>query len=273
MTTVLLLGDPVSRSLSPAMQNAAFEALGIDCHYELRDVNRADFGAAMAELRGDERILGANVTIPHKESVIAFLDDRDPQAARIGAVNTISRQGQSLKGWNTDVEGFRRALAESSPSPRVGETLGKSPSPLAGEGRGGGSTYRRVAIIGAGGAARAVAAAMQPAAEVWVVARNLDQALRLCRDLAIERGGPVDMNRLRATVESADLVVNATPADLPPTSWLRPGQRLFDLRSRRSAEGRAMLLYQGAASFEIWTGKKAPVDVMRAALDHAWVPA
>ena len=114
---------------------------------------------------------------------------------------------------------------------------------------------------------------MQPAAEVWVVARNLDQARRLCRDLAIERGGPIDMNQLQATVESADLVVNATPADLPPTSWLRPGQRLFDLRSRRSAEGRAMLLYQGAASFEIWTGKKAPVDVMRTALDHAWVPA
>src|SRR5438309_10199755 len=228
------------------MQNAAFEALGIDCRYALREVSRADFAAAMAELQSDERILGANVTIPHKESAIAFLDDVDPQAARIGAVNTISRQGARLKGWNTDVEGFRRALAEG---------------------------YGRVAIIGAGGAARAVAAALQPAAEVWVIARKLEQALRLCLDLDIDRGGPVSIDEMQATIEGAELVVNATPADLPPTSWLRPEQRLFDLRSRRSAEGRAMLLYQGAASFEIWTGRKAPVEVMRAALDRESVPA
>jgi shikimate dehydrogenase len=236
----------------------AFSALGIDCRYVLREVDRAGLAGAIAELRGDERILGANVTIPHKESVITFLDDLDPVAARIGAVNTISRQGPMLKGWNTDVQGFQRALAESS-------------APLAGEGRGGG--YRRVAIIGAGGAARAVAAALQPEAQVWVISRNLEQARRLCRDLEIERGGPVGMDQMKATLETAQLVVNATPADLPPAAWLRPEQRLFDLRSRRSAEGRAMLLHQGAASFEIWTGRRAPVDVMRAALDHASVPA
>ena len=266
--SVLLLGDPVSRSLSPGMQNAAFEALGIDCRYVLREVNRAGLPAAMAALRSDERILGANVTIPHKQSVIAFLDDLDPRAARVGAVNTISRKGPRLKGWNTDVEGFRRALADVSSSPLAREGS-KSPSPLWGEGRGGG----RVAIIGAGGAARAVAAALQPVAEVWVIARNVEQARRLCQDLEIVRGGPVDMDRMQDTVAGSQLVVNATPADLPPPSWLRPDQRLFDLRSRRSAEGRAMLLHQGAASFEIWTGKKAPVDVMRAALDRASVPA
>src|SRR6266852_2979923 len=109
---VLLLGDPVSRSLSPGMQNAAFEALGIDCQYVLREVSRANLVGAIAELRGDERVIGANVTIPHKESVIAFLDELDPQAARVGAVNTISQQGSKLKGWNTDVFGFRRALEE-----------------------------------------------------------------------------------------------------------------------------------------------------------------
>lgn len=256
---VLLLGDPVSRSLSPGMQNAAFEALGIDCQYVLREVSRADLAGAIAELRGDERVIGANVTIPHKESVIAFLDELDPQAARVGAVNTISRQGSRLKGWNTDVVGFRRALAE----------MEKSPSPQ-GEVRGGGP---RVAVIGAGGAARAVAAAIQPTAELWVVARNLEQARRLCRDLEIVNGGPVDMRLLQETVAKAELVVNATPADLPPPSWLRSDQRLFDLRSRRSAEGRAMLLHQGAASFEIWTGRKAPIGVMRSALERASVPA
>src|SRR3989475_4688408 len=249
MNKVFLLGDPVSRSLSPVMQNAAFEALGIDCEYVLREVSPADLAAAIAELCSDKRILGANVTIPHKESVIALLDDLDPLAARIGAVNTVSRHGARLKGWNTDVEGFRRALAET------------------------GGDYGRVAMIGAGGAARAVAAALQPAAEIWVIARNLEQARRLCRDLEIVRGGPVEMDAMQETIARADLIVNATPADLPPPSWLGPDQRLFDLRSRRSAEGRAMLLHQGAASFEIWMGKKAPIDVMRAALDGASVPA
>jgi shikimate dehydrogenase len=239
------------------MQNAAFEALGIDCRYVLREVTRAGLAGAMADLRGDEGILGANVTIPHKESVIAFLDDLDPLAARIGAVNTISRQGARLKGWNTDVAGFQRALHE------------QFPSPLRGEGQGGGS----VALLGAGGAARAVAAALQASAEIWVVARKLQQARQLCQDLEIERGGPVDMSQMQETVVEAQLVVNATPADLPPPSWLRPEQRLFDLRSRRSGEGRAMLLHQGAASFEIWTGRTAPVDVMRQALDRASVPA
>jgi shikimate dehydrogenase len=241
------------------MQNAAFAALGIDCRYVLREVSRAGLAGAIAELRGDERIIGANVTIPHKESVIAFLDDLDPQAARIGAVNTISRQGARLKGWNTDVEGFQRALAE------------QLPSPARGGGQGGG--YGLVALIGAGGAARAVAAALQPVAEVWVIARNLERARHLCQDLEIVRGGPVQMDQMQETVAGAHLIVNATPADLPPASWLRPHQRLFDLRSRRSAEGRAMLLHQGAASFEIWTGRKAPVDVMRAALERASVPA
>jgi len=261
-STVLLFGSPVSRSLSPAMQNAAFAALGIDCHYERREVNAEGLAAAVAELRADERILGANVTIPHKQSVLALLDDLDPLAARIGAVNTITRQGARLKGWNTDVEGFLRALAEG-PIPN-------SPSPFGG-GQGGGN---KVAVIGAGGAARAVAAALQPTADqVWIVARNLEQAQRLCTDLGIERGGPVDLDHMQETLTKVDLVVNGTPADLPPAAWLRPDQRLFDLRSRRSAEGRAMLLYQGAVAFEIWTGRPAPVDVMRAALNHESVPA
>jgi shikimate dehydrogenase len=81
------------------------------------------------------------------------------------------------------------------------------------------------------------------------------------------------MDHMREAVAKAQLVVNATPADLPPASWLRTDQALFDLRSRRSPEGRAMLLHQGAASFQIWTGRKAPIDVMRAALDRASVPA
>ena len=258
--SILLLGNPVSRSLSPLMQNAAFAALGIDCRYEVRQVDGVGLAAVVAELRAADHVAGANVTIPHKEAVIALLDDLDPQAAQIGAVNTINRQGRRLKGWNTDVVGFQRALDE------------QFSSPARGGGQGGG--VQRVAIIGAGGAARAVAAALQPTAEqIWVIARNLEQAERLCTDLGIERGGPVNMELMQETIAGAALVVNATPSDLPPAGWLRPDQSLFDLRSRRSAEGRAMLLHQGAASFEIWTGRQAPLAVMRAALDRESVPA
>src|SRR5437016_4285626 len=91
MNRVLLLGDPVSRSLSPAMQNAAFEALGIDCQYALRELSPTELAGAMSDLRSDERILGANVTIPHKEPVIAFLSELDPLAARRRAVHPLSR--------------------------------------------------------------------------------------------------------------------------------------------------------------------------------------
>jgi len=247
MSTVLLLGDPVAQSLSPALQDAAFTALGLACRYLARQVLPAQLAPVIDEIRANDRILGANVTIPHKESVVPLLDDLDDLALRIGAINTISRRGSTLKGWNTDVQGFARALNESGYS----------------------AAGKRVAIIGAGGAARAVAAALQPAAEVWVIARNLEQARRLCRDLQIECGGPADMNQLRETVARAELVVNATPADLPPVSWLRPEQRFFDLRSRRSRDGRAMLLHQGAAALEIWTGRPAPIVVMRAALERA----
>ena len=255
-STILLLGDPVSSSLSPGFQHAAFMALGIDCTYVAREVSPAGLVAVIDEIRADDRILGANVTIPHKEAVIPLLDDLDPLARKVGAVNTISRQGARLKGWNTDVGGFQRALHE------------QFPSPARGGGQGGG--HQRVAIIGAGGAARAVVAALQPTAEqVWVIARHMDQARRLCADLDIVRGGPVGMDKMQETIAGADLVVNATPTDLPPVDWLRPDQRLFDLRSRRSAEGRAMLLHQGAASFEIWTGRPAPLLVMRTTLERS----
>jgi shikimate dehydrogenase len=272
-SSVLLLGDSVSSSLSPGFQHAAFMALGIDCRYIAREVPPAQLAALIDEIRADASILGANVTIPHKEAVIPLLDDLDPLARKVGAVNTISRQGARLKGWNTDVEGFRRALTERSPSPRVGE-MAESPSPLVGEGRGGG--YRRIAIIGAGGAARAVAAAMQSTgATIWIVARDLERARRLCRDLTIEGGGAISLDRIASTIADADLVVNATPADLPAESWVRPGQRVFDLRYRRSRDGLAMLLHQGAAAFEIWTGRPAPLQVMRTTLERSteWVPA
>jgi len=246
--TVLLLGDPVSRSLSPAMQNAAFESLGIDCHYLVHQVDHVGLTNAIDRLRQDDRILGANVTIPHKESVIPLLDELDQISARVGAVNTISRVGRRLRGSNTDVVGFRRALDDCGYQVAA----------------------RAVAIIGAGGAARAVVAALQSLTDrIWVIARNPDRARALTDDLHLDPSAAVGIERGAKVIAQAHLVINATPADVVEGAELRRDQQLFDLRSRRSAEGRAMLLHQGAASFEIWTGRAAPLDVMRAALAHA----
>lgn len=245
---IWLLGDPVSRSLSPAMQNAAFEAVGIDCRYVVHQVDHAGLTNAIGQLRQDDRILGANVTIPYKESVIPLLDELDPIAAAVGAVNTISRSGSRLRGSNTDVVGFRRALDDCGYQVAA----------------------RAVAVVGAGGAARAVVAALQSLTErISVIARNPDQARALGHDLHLDPSAAVGIERAPEVIAQADLVINATPADVVAGAQLRRDQQFFDLRSRRSAEGRAMLLHQGAASFELWTGRAAPLDVMRAALAHA----
>lgn len=243
---VLLLGSPVAASLSPAMQNAAFAALGIEAGYVPADA--VDARAAIERVRADDNVLGANVTIPLKESVIPFLDGLDATAARVGAVNTITKRGTALIGFNTDVDGFRRALEESRY-----EVIG-----------------RKVALIGAGGAARAVGYVLGPlVSQLLVVARRPEQARRVIDDLEIAHGQAVSIQELATAAQRVSVMVNATPTDVVSRESLRQGQRLFDLRSRRSEEGRAMLLHQGAASFEIWTGRPAPLEIMRAALRQA----
>jgi shikimate dehydrogenase len=248
---VLLLGDPVGQSLSPVLQNAAFQALGLDIGYGIRLVPGEQLAATVDEIRSDRRILGANVTIPHKQAIVPLLDGLDPLAERLGAVNTVSRSGLGLKGWNTDVHGFERALDECGYL----------------------TSDRPCMILGAGGAARAVASVLhERASQLWVVARDVERARRLCVDLGIDPGPATDFEQAQSVIVQAHLVVNATPADLPPPTWVRPGQQVFDLRSRRSREGRAMLMHQGAAAFEIWTGRTAPLEIMRAALDRAASP-
>jgi shikimate dehydrogenase len=245
---VLLLGDVVGQSLSPALQNAAFEAVGLDIRYVIRPVKGEQLAATVDEVRSDRGIVGANVTIPYKQVIAPLLDELDPLAERLGAVNTVNRRGSVLKGWNTDVHGFERALDEC-------DYL---------------VSNRPCVVFGAGGAARAVAAVLhERASQLWVVARDVDRARRLCVDLGIDPDAAIAFERAQPVIPRADLVVNATPADLPPPSWVRRGQQVFDLRSRRSREGRAMLLHQGAAAFEIWTGGTAPLEIMRAALERA----
>ena len=245
---VLLLGYPVRHSFSVAFQNAGFEAAGLPWRYEAVDLPAEQLHGFVEKMRGDNSVVGANVTIPHKETVMPLLDELDPGARGIGAVNTISSHGGKLKGWNTDLVGFNAALHELGFDPREKVAL----------------------VVGAGGAARAVAAALAPIVDRLLVAnRSLLRARELCRAIGVERCRAIAYTELDPAIQSASLVVNATPADLPEAISVSPPKLSFDLRSSKSHAGRLMLLHQGIASFEIWAGRPAPVDAMRAALIRA----
>ena len=266
---VLLLGDPVDHSLSPIFQTAGFEAAAIAARYETKRVLAPELPAALAAIRDDASVLGANVTSPHKVTVAPLLDELHPEAAIIRAVNTISRGTHGLMGWNTDAAGFRRALKAADCD----------------------ATRRRALVLGAGGAARAVVHVLREAgAKIWVAARDLEAARRVCRDLEVDAGGPAPLGSLSLLLPKVDLVVNATPvgrdgkSTLFPSQWLTASHFVFDLlyrppvtplvraareRGARAVNGLTMLLYQGAASFEIWTGRRAPEAAMRAALERA----
>jgi 3-dehydroquinate dehydratase/shikimate dehydrogenase len=257
-----VIGDPVSHSLSPRMQNAAFRSRGINAvfvPFRVRELR--DFLGAIAPLG----IVGFSVTLPHKQRVLRYLDDCDPLAAAIGAVNTVVvRGGGKLFGYNTDYVGVLRAL--------------ECRIPLRGS---------RALIYGAGGAARAVAFALaQGGAVVCICARRMERARALARAVG---GEAIPRARLRR--EYFDAIVNATPvgmhpdADESPLKALELNCRLvFDtiyrpletkllrLAKRRGIEtvsGLEMFLAQGMAQFEIWTGERAPAGVMRRAVIKA----
>jgi len=239
------------------MQGAAFRAAGLDWTYELLDVAPQGLPAAVQALR-DPLSVGANVTIPHKVTVMALLDGLEGEAPAAGAVNTIRRQGDLLIGSNTDVAALRAAAAAAGV-----ETAGA-----------------RAVVLGVGGSARAAAAALA-GADVTFVARRPEAGAGL--------PGRVlgwDDPAWHALTRHADLVVNATPLGwrgempLPPAS-LPPRGAVIDLvyvvggtplvrRARhlglRCVDGWSVLLAQGAAAFQAWTSRPAPLEAMRAAL-------
>src|SRR6266850_1584712 len=189
MATVYLLGHPVAHSLSPAMHNAAFAALGLPHRYEARDVEPMRLADTVEALRG-EGVLGANITIPHKESTLRLVDELAEEARRIGAVNTIVRRASRLVGDNTDGYGFARALADAGV-----DVTGKD-----------------AMVLGAGGAARACVAALGTARIVVVAGRRLDRASALAAAAgAPVRGIPWADARRTARI---DVLVNATPIGL-----------------------------------------------------------
>lgn len=273
MAVTYLIGDPVVHSLSPAMQNAAFAALGLPHRYELMRVTPAELRDAIARVRGDD-VLGANVTIPHKEKVARSLDGVEETARRIGAVNTLFKRTGSLRGDNTDGPGFGDALAEK------GVELGG----------------RSVLLLGAGGAAKACADhLLRAGAAVTLVNRSAPRGELLVATVhaLMPSGSPGSAFGVAAwpvtSLEGYDVVVNATALGLhgedPLDGVALPrGVAVVDVvataeetpliaRARAAGcvavDGLIMLLHQGARAFRLWTGLDAPVGVMRAALPRA----
>ena len=271
MSQVWLIGRPVAHSLSPAMHNAAFAKLGLPHRYETKETADAELAATLDRLRRDDAVLGANVTIPHKESVLRLVDDVDDEARRIGAVNTIVSRGSRLVGYNTDKYGFEKAL-ETQPR--------RVPGPE-------GFPFRdaRILILGAGGAARACALSLlEHGNDVDIANRDPARAEALARSIEVNGRHP-NVVAWPNGPEPGDAVVNATPIglkgeealedvqlpmwviDLVPTAVETPlVKRAKATDNVTVVDGLSMLLYQAARSFELWTGVSAPLEVMRAAL-------
>jgi shikimate dehydrogenase len=271
---VVLIGHPVAHSLSGAMQQAAFDSLGVDARYELWDRSPMDLADAVAELRTDE-FLGANVTIPHKERVVPMVDRLTDEAHATGAVNTITREGKRLIGHNTDVPGFKVALDR---------LVGKQKMP------------RQAVVLGAGGGARAVVYGLitEGFQRVVVFNRHLHRAEGLVKHFGRSaahmelRAMPWHESIIESEIAKAKILINATSigltADVSPVSpeVLNDELLVLDLiyartRLLRDADavgattldGELMLLHQGAAAFTLWTGQPAPLELMQSRLAEA----
>ena len=267
---VKLIGYPVEHSKSPLMHNAAFQSLGLDFAYLLFSVKPPDLKEAVTGLRASN-VAGANVTIPYKEEVMKYLDEITPEAKLIGAVNTIHNREGKLIGYNTDGQGFITSLLIDGKVKLEGQ---------------------KVFLMGAGGAGKAVA--------VKLAERGVERLV--ITDKIVERAEAL-VGRLREnipdcpvyavaisskefaeTISESTLLVNATPVGMKEgdpcvidPEYLHKDLFVYDViynretplietakkRGLKTLGGIGMLIHQGAASFEIWTGQKAPIEVMR----------
>lgn len=268
-----LLGWPIAHSLSPVMQEAAFRHFGIAARYVRVPVISDELGACVQRLRNDGWD-GWNVTVPHKRSVIPFLDEVEPMALRMQSVNTVVRVGDRLVGSSTDGYGLEKALLEAFGLQVPG---------------------CRIAFVGAGGAVRAVAGhlALAGARRLTMLNRTIENANQLADAIAALGSScslsVAPLSAAAVALQDHDVVVQGTslglddrdPLPLDPAA-LPAGVPVFDMiyrdtpliraardRGHPVADGLAMLLHQGALAFHRWTGKEAPVEVMRAALLEA----
>jgi shikimate dehydrogenase len=270
-----ILGHPVGHSLSPRMHNAAFRDQDVDLVYVAFDVLPERLPEAVGGLRA-LGFRGANVTIPHKEAVVYLLDEVEDVALRIGSVNTIVCDEGRLRGYNTDRSGFSNALRSVRADGPAGLTC---------------------FVAGAGGAARAVVSALteEGAREIRVCNRTLERAVSLCAQAGSWGTAacvPVPEDLAAIAAEGCDLLVNATSVGLTssikesaiPVDILHSQQIVLDLvygpsatalvreakaRGATAIDGKEMLVMQAAGSYELWTGRRAPLDVMRRSLGEA----
>ncbi|MBN1141258.1 MAG: shikimate dehydrogenase [Deltaproteobacteria bacterium] len=266
-----IFGFPVAHTLSPSMQNEAFRQSGINAVYVPFRVPPERLAAAVAALRALD-MGGVNITIPHKEKVCELLDELSPEARLIGAVNTIVHEGGRLIGHNTDAPGFMRALAEELDFDPQG---------------------KRILVLGAGGACRAVAAGLALGGASWIGIADLvpERARRLGEDLAVTFNGTLFASfscgptSLAGLLPTIDLLVNATPVgmkgevfegfewrllpahasvyDLVYAPTGTPLTRAFRELGRRAADGLGMLAAQGEEAFFLWTGIRPPAGSMK----------
>ena len=266
-----IIGDPVEHSLSPVMHNAAFKELGLNLVYVAFTVTRNELKEAISSARS-LGLRGLNVTMPHKKAVISYLDETDSTAKAIGAVNTILNEQGKLIGYNTDGVGAMRALKEKGISP----------------------DGKKMLLLGAGGAAKAIAfQASQEVEELVILNRTSEKAEKLAELLRKKfgervKGGTLSAEFLTKEMKTTDILVNATSVGMHPdvnsspvpSDLLRSGLCVMDiiynpLETKLVTDAKAvgakvvlgleMLLYQGAVAFEIWTNSPAPVEVMKKA--------
>jgi len=258
-----LFGYPVEHTLSPMMHNAAFDALGLDMCYIAFKVAPQNLSEAVKAVRA-LNMLGVNITVPHKEKVIPLLDKVDREVSFFGAVNTVVNSDGILTGYNTDGRGFMSSLSEEGIS-----VDGKD-----------------IFIIGAGGASRAISYYLsEKASQLSLYDIDRSKAEKLVSDLGKIRNKVFLLNDIK-NIGRPHIIINATPLGLKPDDPLplnpdliAPDMVIYDLvykntkflqeaekKGARTLNGSGMLLWQGVLAFELFTGVKPPVDVMRRVL-------
>jgi shikimate dehydrogenase len=267
-----IIGDPVEHTLSPAMHNAAFKALRLDFVYVAFKVEKEELSNAMSGVRS-LGIHGLNVTMPHKNAIVNYLDELDSTAKFIGAVNTVVNANGRLMGFNTDGMGALKALKENGVIP----------------------TGKKLVLLGAGGAANAIAfQAAQEVEKLVILNRTAEKAERLAETLGKKFnkwvvGNSLSASHIREELKDSDILINATSVGMHPNieqspvrlELLRPDLCVMDivynpLETKLAKDAKAcgakvingveMLIYQGAASFEIWTNNHAPIKTMKRAI-------
>ena len=273
-----VFGHPVAENPTVVMQEAAFQALNLNWRYLTIEVYPEDLEAAMQGLRAFN-MKGINLTIPHKVEVLKYLDEIKPDAALMGAVNTVVRTGDSLVGENTDGKGFMRALRQDAKvDPK----------------------NKNVVLLGAGGAARAITVelALAGAKQITVVNRSVERGkvlTELLNDKTPVNAGFVQWQRSYSIPDDTAILINATSIGLFPNvnekpdinyDSIRPNMVVCDVipapltqflktaqdRGAKTVDGLGMLVYQGAIGFKLWTGLDAPVEPMYKALAKAFNP-